>query len=291
MKNLIKLWTLSLIGTAFCYAQQVTPNTTLCASMTATATSVCLTATTGSSPSWSIVNQTGIYVDNEYMVVVLANSQTISGTSQYVPVLRGSRSGLGAPTAHNNSAVAWIAIVPTEGAFGVTNLAGVNGFSYDTSVKLVGPCTRASQPLLPVILVDLAQKRDCSANNTSTVNAGNWVDFNDYGDPMVGTLQVLTAATITVAPTSGNYLLNGTATETVTVAAPTATIQDGTILRFSSFTAHAHVISMSGLIENGATGSPFATATLAAFPGASITFMAFNGKWLVISSVGTVTYA
>ena len=270
------------------FAQLVTPNTTLCAAVSLTATSVCLTATSGSSPNWSIANQTGIYVDNEYMTVLLSSSQVIIGSNQYVPVTRSNRAGPGAPQPHASGAIAWIANIPTA-----STIPGDNGFVYGTQLADIGQCVRGNITYLPHIWVDRGVKRDCSSNTIGTTSLGQWVDFNDLGDPPVGGLQVITGATVavTVSPTSGNYVINSTGVTTATLAAPTSGIQDGTVIMFTSNTAHAHVISASGLINNGATGSPFNTATLAAFPGASITFMAFGGKWNVIATTGTVTYA
>lgn len=286
MKTL-RVFLIALLSAFGVSAQLVTPNTTLCGAITAQTTSICLTATSGSSPSWSIVNQTGIYVDNEFMLVQLSNSQVIAGTSQYVPVSRSNRSGPGAPQAHANGAVAWVAMV------GNSSYPGVNGFAYGTSLSDVGACTRATQAFLPHIWVDRGVKRDCSSNTISTTSVGQWVDYNDLGDPGVGGLQSITGATVavTISPTSGNYLLKSTGVTTVTLAAPVTGIQDGTVITFTSTTAQAHVISASGLIQNGATGGPFATATLAAFAGASITLKAVLGKWVVVAATGVVTYA
>jgi hypothetical protein len=67
-----------------------------------------------------------------------------------------------------------------------------------------------------------------------------------------------------------------------TLAAPTAA-QAGTFMRFTAGTAKAHVITATGLIQDGVTGGGKDTATLAAFIGSSVTLVAWNLKWHVLS--------
>jgi hypothetical protein len=67
-----------------------------------------------------------------------------------------------------------------------------------------------------------------------------------------------------------------------TLAAPTAA-QAGTELTITAGTAFAHVITATGLIDDGITGGSKNTMTFAAFVGASITLRAYNLKWVVIS--------
>lgn len=68
-----------------------------------------------------------------------------------------------------------------------------------------------------------------------------------------------------------------------TLAAPTDVTDDGLILVATSTTANAHVITATGLIQDGVTGGAKNTATFAAFAGASITLMALGAKWHVLS--------
>jgi hypothetical protein len=68
----------------------------------------------------------------------------------------------------------------------------------------------------------------------------------------------------------------------MTLAAPTAA-QNGTILRITSSTAFAHTVTATGLFDDGVTGGSKTTATFAAFAGASMEVMAYEGKWHTIS--------
>lgn len=68
-----------------------------------------------------------------------------------------------------------------------------------------------------------------------------------------------------------------------TLAAPTPE-EEGITLTIVSQTAAAHVVTATGLLNDGVTGGAKDTATFAAFPGAAITLMAINEEWAVISS-------
>lgn len=266
-------------------AQQLTPNTTLCAAQTATQNSICLTATSGSSPTWGIYNQTGIYVDGEYELVILSNSQTISGSNQYVPVSRGNRGGKGSPAAHLNGARAWIAMIPSLNTAGGSNSGGANGFDFGTQHGDYGACTRTSIAFLPHIWVDQNVKRDCNVS-------GVYVDYApqaglDYPSPTPLTAIVANTA---LSVSSGRYILNTKAgVIALTLAAPTAGSQDGMVITITSNNgANADTLTATGLIQTGGAGSPYTTATFGvttAYNGASLTLYSYNGFWYVLSSV------
>jgi len=264
MKNLMKFSILLALAASVAFAQTATPNTTLCAPMTSTQAYACLTSTT------NVVNQTGLYVDNELMLVQLANNQVLAATNANVPVSRSNRSGRGSPTAHANGAVAWLALTP-----GLSALPGITGFIHGMQLADVGPCTRAAQIYLPRIWVDLGVKRDCN---------GVWVPYNEWGDPVQGApFQTLSVnGAITVA--SGNYVITKAGVLADTLAAPTAGTQDGTLIRIMSTTANAHTLTATGLFQTGTASVNL--ATFAAQAGAGLVLMAYNGKWIVISSVG-----
>lgn len=247
-------------------AQTVTPSTTFCAAVTATATSVCLASTT------SVVNQTGLYVDGEFMLVQLSANQTIGTTNAYVPVSRGNRAGATPPIAHNSGAVVWKALTP-----GASVVPGANGFVYSTQMGDQGPCTRASNTYLPHVWPDRNIMRDC--------NGTNWVDYNSANNTVPGVRQLtLLSASGAVTVSSGTYVITKAGVAALTLAAPTAGVQDGTIINISSTTTNAHTLTATGLLQTGVAGVDL--ATFAAFGGAGLTLMAYNGKWVVLYSVG-----
>lgn len=81
-------------------------------------------------------------------------------------------------------------------------------------------------------------------------------------------------------------ILKATALAATLVAPSTA--QNGLTILFTSLTAAAHVITATGLVADGATGSPEDTITFDAFIGASITLQAQAGLWHVVANVATV---
>lgn len=279
MKTLLKLSTalLSLVtlGAALLSAQTVTPNTTLSAAQSATATTVCLTATTG------VVNQTGVYVDQEYELVQISNNTTVAAGPTCVPVSRANRGAASAPVAHNNAAVVWVAYTPASSV-----VPGANGFSLRPTAT-VGPCVRSAQIYLPVIYPNAGIMRDC--NQTSLILGGMWVNYNDgNGQNPSPTPQVALTTNGAIFVGTGNYVITKAGVFAGTLAAPTAGIQDGTIVVITSGTTNAHTVTATGLFGTGAAAVNL--ATFAAFKGAGMVLEAYQGLWLVISSVG-VTFS
>lgn len=269
-----KLTMLFALFAAALTAQTLTPSTTLSAAQNGTQNYICLNSTT------NIVNQTGIYVNNEYEVVLLSNSATIpAGPTCAIPVSRGNRTGVGAITTHLSGEVAWIAYTPSA-----SSVPGTNGFTYDTSIKLTGTCTRSAQVYLPIILIDLGQKRDCATVGTAT---GMWVDYapgegRDMPSPTPLQLEGTNGA---LSVSSGSYVITKAGVLALTLAAPTATYQDGMIITVRSATANAHTITATSLLYNGASGVPYTTATFAAYAGAYIQLQAYQGVWYVIGTL------
>lgn len=88
----------------------------------------------------------------------------------------------------------------------------------------------------------------------------------------------LAAANGAISIVSGSVVLTKAGVAAMTLAAPTAA-QNGTIINVTSATANAHTVTATGLIDDGVTGGSKTTATFAAFAGASMTLMAYEGKW------------
>lgn len=73
----------------------------------------------------------------------------------------------------------------------------------------------------------------------------------------------------------------------MTLAAPT-TANNGTRITIQAGSAFAHVVTATGLIEDGVTGGAKNTYTTAAFVGSGATLEAYGGKWLLLSkNLGT----
>ena len=82
--------------------------------------------------------------------------------------------------------------------------------------------------------------------------------------------------------TSADYEITKAGSINLTLAAPTATIDDGTIIQITSDTAFVHVLSAIGLLQTGTAAVNY--VTFSAFAGASVTLQAYQGKWNVLSS-------
>jgi hypothetical protein len=266
MKNLTSVLVLFALDGALAFGQTATPSTTLCAATTATAKSVCLTAVT------SVSNQTGLYLDGEYMVVNLSSAQTIAAGGM-VPVIRGARAAGSGPASHANGTVVWLSLNPSD-----SKVPGNNGFLMGTNLGDVGTCVRASETYLPHIWPNRGVKRDCAAS-------GVWVNYNELGDPANGGVQLL-AASGAIPVSSGTYVVTLGSAAALTLAAPTAGVQDGTVLRIYSATAYAHTITLPSALFYGGVTTNMTVYTLAAYAGSGITLMAYNGHWVVL---GTVT--
>jgi hypothetical protein len=73
----------------------------------------------------------------------------------------------------------------------------------------------------------------------------------------------------------------------MTLAAPTATTDDGKVITVTSNTANGHTITATGLFHSGVSAA-VNLATFSAFAGATIILMAYQGKWQVLSLNGVV---
>lgn len=67
-----------------------------------------------------------------------------------------------------------------------------------------------------------------------------------------------------------------------TLAAPTAKME-GTILTIIAGTAFAHVVTATGLLNDGVVGGAKNAATFAAFVGATVVLVAIDQKWATLS--------
>jgi hypothetical protein len=81
---------------------------------------------------------------------------------------------------------------------------------------------------------------------------------------------------------AGLYFVTKAGICALTLAAPVATTDDGKIIRILSTTAFAHTLTATGLLQTGSANVN--VATFAAFAGATLSLMAYQGKWCVLSS-------
>jgi len=122
--------------------------------------------------------------------------------------------------------------------------------------------------------------------NSITGTAGKaWVDITRAVMPLGREFVQSVAASGAIGPRNpGTFVITKAGVAAMTLAAPTATTDDGVVITLTSSTANAHTLTATGLLQTGTANVN--VATFAAQAGAGLCLMAFNGKWIVLSSVG-----
>lgn len=119
---------------------------------------------------------------------------------------------------------------------------------------------------------------------TLTVNG----TFTSGGLSFTMTLAALTTNGAVSPHTTADYVITKAGVLADTLAAPTATTDDGVVICIVSTTANAHTLTATGLLNTGTAAVNL--ATFAAYAGAGLTLLAYQAKWYVLSSVG-VTFS
>lgn len=95
---------------------------------------------------------------------------------------------------------------------------------------------------------------------------------------------VISASGAILPHTGHTYVVTKAGVAAMTLAAPTATTDDGIEITITSDTANAHTLTATGLLDTGTASVNL--ATFAANKGAGLALMAYNARWKVICSVG-----
>jgi hypothetical protein len=108
---------------------------------------------------------------------------------------------------------------------------------------------------------------------------------NDSIQKLLAAQLVTIAASGAVDPhTSNRYMITKGGVAALTLAAPTAGVDDGRLIEIISNTAYAHTLTSTGNFQDGA--GHVNEATFAADAGASILLVAYQGKWNVLRIQG-----
>lgn len=180
--------------------------------------------------------------------------------------------------------------------------SGGSAGGYFTKVKRKG-CFAFSQTGTTITAAHIGKNAYFSDDNTVTLTTGTtwagviaavdaagnvWVDIeNAVRQPSIGgkNLSPLAGAADAINPhVPANYVVTKAGVDAMTLAAPTAGVDDGLEITITSGTANAHTLTATGLLNTGSASVN--VATFAAFAGAGLTLMAYNGKWNVIAAVG-----
>jgi hypothetical protein len=99
----------------------------------------------------------------------------------------------------------------------------------------------------------------------------------------LNTSQLATLAASGAVPVAGNtFVITKAGVAALTLAAPVVGTQDGLKMTITSNTAFAHTLTATGLFQTGT--ATVNLATFAAFAGATIDLMAYQGKWNVFNT-------
>lgn len=125
----------------------------------------------------------------------------------------------------------------------------------------------------------------------SLTNFPNGIDADVTGNltgNVVGVIQhtvTLAAADGAISAKQGVVVITKATAAALTLAAPTATTDDGKVLRIVSSTAAAHTVTQTTPgFNGGTTGSD--VATYGAAIGNAMEIVAYNGVWLVSNLTG-----
>lgn len=113
-----------------------------------------------------------------------------------------------------------------------------------------------------------------------------WIDIGNAIYPAgQGSWNLLSGSTDAISPNiSADYMITTAGVDAMTLAAPTAIVDDEKTIVLSSSTANAHTLTATGLLKTGTASVN--VATFAAQAGAGLTLKAYNAKWYVTAAVG-----
>src|SRR6266705_3989968 len=102
-------------------------------------------------------------------------------------------------------------------------------------------------------------------------------------DLLAGALNPIAASGAISPEKAGRFIITKAGVAALTLAAPSLQ-DDGLLIQITSVTANAHTLTATDLLNTGAAANDL--ATFAAFAGAGLTLMAYNGAWYVLQQVG-----
>jgi len=214
--------------------------------------------------AWWVLKSTGtINVSYRGAMQVLSANGAITAKNGLCIITKGSACAatLAAPTTTTD-----------DGA----RLTVISASAYAHTITQAAPGFNAGTPTVVVFLPNVGATFECVAYQ------GAWLIVNAEGTLFGnnGAIQAITGdGAITIK--NGLVVLSKGSAAAITIAAPTATTDDGGVLRIITATAQAHVVTsaVDGFNAKGASG----TATFTAAIGNAFTIVAYNGHWYTVS--------
>lgn len=185
-------------------------------------------------------------------------------------------------------------LVALTGATPVSLLAGASAATVINSITVTNVDTQSNVVTISGTIGGVTANIyafTMAAGDSLTVDInGQIIGTNSIGQRLTqlspaNVLVTLTGSTDTIPPhATASYVVNKAGVDAMTLAAPTATTDDGKVILVTSNTANAHTITATGLLQTGTASVN--VATFAAQKGAGVQLIAYQGKWNVVSSVG-----
>lgn len=215
------------------------------------------------------------YITNDTIVVAVAGGAidgvTVNKTTALVPVYAGG-------TTLGDALGECSIFTPTYGAVPVK--VGASGVTVDHDV-MVGAAGTAVDFVAGNgnVSVGRAEETVASGGEARIMMRAR----SQQGATTFPASLLTTNGAISVRP-SASYVITKAGVLADTLAAPTATTDDGVTITVTSNTAFAHTITATGLLNTGSAAVN--VATFAAFAGAGVTLQAYQGKWNVLAATG-----
>ena len=207
-------------------------------------------------------------------------------TLSYTPAITAHSGGTQAAAVNLTSMINRVSVVAAQGD-SVALPASAIGLEITVINRGANPCQVYGNNTAADTINGIATGTGISQGiNTAAVYicnvAGNWeVPINSL---VSSTPQALSVNGAIPAHVGHTYVITKAGVLAETLAAPTATTDDGIEITVTSSTANAHTITATGLLATGTASVN--VATFAAFAGAGLTLMAYQGKWNVIAQIG-----
>lgn len=216
---------------------------------------------------------------SDSLTAVLASTATT--TNPTYAVLWSDPGGVNDPTGSLNGATAVTLVsAPSGGQRTVKELIVYNGDTVAATLTIAKVVSGTSYTLLKVAMGVGDTLRWTASGLALTDSSGQLKAVET-----TPATYVAMAASGAIVVKEGTVYVTKAGVAALTLADPTATTDDGKVLRIVSATANAHTIDNSAGSGFNAAGSGGDIGTLGGAKGDNLVVTAYQGKWYVISSV------
>ena len=159
--------------------------------------------------------------------------------------------------------------------------SGTYGISISGNAATATNATEAGFALaIQAVIISATAPSVGQVLTATTTTAADWQTPAVAGNLVPTTF---TGGTDAIDPhTTARYIVMTAGVDSMTIAAPTATTDDGVTISVTNGSSASHTITFTGgTLRSGNAG--VTTATFGAFPGSTFTFYAYQGVWYALS--------